>query len=150
MNTVIPSSADLTCFVMENILLLPHLKQVYNKFSRASCGFPSCLITRFTFSLTQSKTGCSKIGSILTFFSFYPKINMDEVIIFKWINRLTQCCHHILKTSSVIRMASVPDWGHVAGTFLLGTCRMVSPCNRYIYFRIVFFFHNTHCFFYCY
>ena len=60
-NTVIPSSADLTCFAMENILLLPHLKQVYNKFLRASCGFSGCLITRFIFSLAESKTGCSNI-----------------------------------------------------------------------------------------
>ena len=61
LNTVISSSTDLTCFAMENILLLPHLKQVYNEFSRASCGFSSCLITRFIFSLAESKTGCSKI-----------------------------------------------------------------------------------------
>ena len=27
-----PSSAGLSCFAMENILLLPHLKQVYNEF----------------------------------------------------------------------------------------------------------------------
>ena len=63
-NTVVPSSADLTCFAMESILLLPHLKQVYNKFSRAAGGFSSCLIACFTFSLAESKTGCSKIGSI--------------------------------------------------------------------------------------
>ena len=64
-NTVIPSSADLICFAMENILLLPHLKQVYNEFSRASCAFSSCLVTRFNFSLAESKTGCSQIGSML-------------------------------------------------------------------------------------
>ena len=65
LNTVIPSSADPTCFAMENILLLPHLKQIYNEFSRAFCGFSSCLITRFIFYLAESKTGCSKIGSTL-------------------------------------------------------------------------------------
>ena len=64
LSTVVPSSADLTCFAIENILLLPHLKQMYNEFSRASCGFSSCLITRFSFSLAESKTGCSKSGSI--------------------------------------------------------------------------------------
>ena len=63
LNTDVPSSADLTCFAMENKLLLPHLKQVYNGFSKVSCGFLSCLITRFI--LDKSKTGCSKIGSIL-------------------------------------------------------------------------------------
>ena len=68
LNTVIPSSADLTCFAIENILLLPHWKQVYKEFSKVSCGFSSCLITRFTISLAKSKTGCSKIGSISTFF----------------------------------------------------------------------------------
>ena len=79
MNRVIPSSAHLTCFATENILLPPHLKQVYNEFSRASCSFSSCFITRFTFSLTESKTGCSKIGSMFvsTFF-LYLKINMDR------------------------------------------------------------------------
>ena len=64
LNTVIPSSADLTCFAMENVLLLLHLKQVYSEFSRASCGVSSCLITRFISSLAESKTGCSKIGSM--------------------------------------------------------------------------------------
>ena len=39
LNTVISSSADLTCFSIENILFFPHLKQVYNEFSRGSCGF---------------------------------------------------------------------------------------------------------------
>ena len=74
------SSADLTCFAIENILLLPHLKQVYNGFSRVSCGFSSCFIKRFIFSLAQPKTGCSKIGSILvsTLFSLYLKINMEH------------------------------------------------------------------------
>ena len=80
MNRVIPSSAHLTCFATENILLPPHLKQVYNGFSRASCSFSSCFITRFTFSLTESKIGCSKIGFMFvsTFFSLYLKINMDK------------------------------------------------------------------------
>ena len=80
LNTVVPSSADLTCFAMENILLLPHLKQMYNKFSRSSVCFSSCFIARFTFSLGKSKTGCSKIGSIFisSFFLLYPKINMDK------------------------------------------------------------------------
>ena len=50
-------------------LLLPHLKQVYSQLSKASCDFSSCLIKRFILSLAESKTGCSKIGSIflLTF-----------------------------------------------------------------------------------
>ena len=80
LNTVIPSSVDLTCFAMENIFLLPHLKQMYKEFSRASCGFSSCLITCFTFSLAESKTGCSKIGSVFvpTLFFLYLKINMDK------------------------------------------------------------------------
>ena len=64
LNTVIPSSAELICFAIENILMPPHLKQVYNKLSRISRGFSSCLITRFTFSLAESKPGCSKIGSM--------------------------------------------------------------------------------------
>ena len=69
LNTVVSSSAELTCFAMENILLPPHLKQVYNEFSKASCDFSCCLIKHFIFSLAESKTGCSKIGSIflLTF-----------------------------------------------------------------------------------
>ena len=80
LNTVIPSSADLTCFAMEKILLLPHLKQVYNRFSRAFCGFSSCLITCFTFSLAESKTRYSKIESVFCFnpFSLYLKINIDK------------------------------------------------------------------------
>ena len=77
MNTDIPSSADLTCFATENTLLLPHLKQVYNEFSRVSCDFSSC---RFIFSLVESKTGCSKVGSIFifNFFSLYQKIKTPE------------------------------------------------------------------------
>ena len=71
LSTVVPSSADLTCFVIENILLLPHLKQMYNEFSRASCGFSRCLITRFNLSLAESKAGCSKSGSI--FFQLLDK-----------------------------------------------------------------------------
>ena len=80
LNTVVPSSAGLTCFTSENILLLSHLKQVYNNFSRASCGFSNCLIPRFNFSLTESKTGCSKnwIHVCLNSFSLYLKINMDK------------------------------------------------------------------------
>ena len=63
-NTDVPSSADLTCLEIEKTLLLQHLKQVYNEFSRASCDFSSCLIKHFIFSLAESKRGCSKIGSI--------------------------------------------------------------------------------------
>ena len=55
LNTDVPSSADLTCFAIENILLLPHLKQVYSEFSKASCNFSNCLIKRFILSLTESK-----------------------------------------------------------------------------------------------
>ena len=75
-----PLSADQTCFSIENILLPQHLKQVYNEFSRASCGFSSWLITRFIFSLAESKTGCSKIGSMFvsTIFLCTFKINMDK------------------------------------------------------------------------
>ena len=39
MNTDVPSSADPTCFAIENILFFSHLKQVYNEFSNVSCGF---------------------------------------------------------------------------------------------------------------
>ena len=49
LNTDVPSSADLTCFAIENILLLPNLKLMYSDFSKASCGFSSC---RFIFFLT--------------------------------------------------------------------------------------------------
>ena len=75
LNTVVPSSADLTCFATENTLLLPHLKQVHSESSNVACGFSSCLITYFTLFLAQSKTGCSKMGSIfvLTFFLCTPK-----------------------------------------------------------------------------
>ena len=55
LNTDVPSSADLTCFATENILLFPHLKQVYNEFSRASCDFPSYLIKHFILSMAESK-----------------------------------------------------------------------------------------------
>ena len=41
LNTDVPSSEDLTCFVIEKALLLLHLKQVYNEFSRAFCDFSS-------------------------------------------------------------------------------------------------------------
>ena len=74
------------------------------------------------------------------FFPLYPKINMDEMIIFKWINRLTQRCHHILKSSNAMGK----------GTRSRQMFAMASPFNRYIYLSTVFFFHNTHCFFYCY
>ena len=106
MNMDIPSSADLNHFAIENILLLPHLKQMYNDFSRASCGFLSCLITRFNFSLAKSKTGYAKVGSTFLLTLDKQKVNIRDK-------------------------------------------RMVSPSNRYIYFSIVFFFYDTHCFFYC-
>ena len=51
-------------FCNKKTLLLLHLKQVYKEFSRASCDFSSCLMKRFIFSLAESKTGCSKIGSM--------------------------------------------------------------------------------------
>ena len=75
LNTDVPSSADLICFAMEKTLLLPHLKQVYNVFSRVFHGFSSCLITRFTFSVAESKTECSKIGSMFvsSFFTYTKK-----------------------------------------------------------------------------
>ena len=59
-----------TCFLIEKTLLLPHLKQVYNEFSKVSCGFPSSLIKRFIFSLAESKTRCSKIRSIFLLICF--------------------------------------------------------------------------------
>ena len=73
LSMVIPSLPDVTCFAMENILLLLHLKQVYNEFSRASYGFSSCLITCFIFSLAESKTGCSKLDPrLFQAFFFVP------------------------------------------------------------------------------
>ena len=39
LNTDAPSSADLTCFAIKKTLLLTHLKQVYNEFSKVFCGF---------------------------------------------------------------------------------------------------------------
>ena len=74
MNTDVPRSADLTCFATENTLLLSHLKQAYNELLKTSCGFLSCSMAHFTFSLAESKTGCSKIGSTFLstfFFSLY-------------------------------------------------------------------------------
>ena len=77
LNTDISSSADLTCFATKNTLLLPHLKQVYNEFSMVSSDFSSC---RFIFSQAESKTGCSKVGTIFifNFFSLYQKIKTPE------------------------------------------------------------------------
>ena len=47
------------------------VQRVFN----ASCDFLSCLIKRFSFSLAELKTGCSKIGSIfLSIFSVLLKI----------------------------------------------------------------------------
>ena len=53
------------------------VKQIFKCFC---FGFSSCLMTHFTIFLAESKTECSKIGSIfvLTFFSLYLKINMDK------------------------------------------------------------------------
>ena len=65
LNTDVPSSADLTCFAMEKTLLLPHLKQVYNVFSRVFHGFSSCLITRFTFSVAVFLLIQKKVAEIL-------------------------------------------------------------------------------------
>ena len=64
LNTDAPSSTDLTCFAIENTSLLPHLKQVYNDFSKVYCDFSSCSMARFTFSLSESKIGWLKTRSI--------------------------------------------------------------------------------------
>ena len=53
---------------------------MYNRLSKVSSDFSSYFIKRFIFSLTESKTGCSKIGSMFvsTLFLCTLKINMDK------------------------------------------------------------------------
>ena len=80
LNTDVPSLEGLPCFAIEKTLLLPYLKRVYKTFSKVSCDFSSCLITRFIFSLAESKTGCLKIGSMFdsNLFLGTLKINMEK------------------------------------------------------------------------
>ena len=94
----------------------------------------------FFFRLNQKQKFKNWIHFSFNFFPLYPKINMDEVIIFKWINGFTQRCHHILKSFDAMGK----------GTRSRQMFAIASPSNRYIYLSIVFFFHNMHCFFYCY
>ena len=74
---------------------------------------------------------------------------MPKVIIFSEPKKTHLTLTSYFKTSDLMEMVGVFMWKLSTLNFWLATRHIVSLSNRYIYFSIMLFFHNTYSFFHC-